>query len=464
MSVAYGANAQFFYQDLTGGTPCNNTVFGDPIPGTAKACYTGSSITTSSTSGSASSTTSSISGSTSSNTSTDTSSMLALASSTSPTGNVHYVAPNGSDSNPGTLQNPFRTIARGISALGGGDTLLIRGGTYNEGIISVPPSGTAGAPTWIGRYQNETVIIQPPDGTGGAGIGVANVSYITYDGLILDGVNQSNGNNVTGLGLCCYGNPRPTNIVFQNGEIKNWNSHGAEMLSDSNTIRNTIIHHNALCTTCPTGQQHGLYITGNGNLLAGNQVYDNGGYGFHVYGNSPNNSNNIIRNNVVYGNGWLSSQGGAGGFGILLSSGSNNQAYNNVVYGNGVIGFGGGIQVGYGCTNCLVYNNTIYGNTSEGIQNGVGTSATNTTVKNNISRSNGGASLSYSGTGTTESNNLCDTLAPGCSVYSDPLFVNASQGNFALQATSPAKGAGTASIAPNVTLVCPASGCNIGAL
>jgi chitodextrinase len=40
MSVAYGANSLFKYLTLTGGTPCNNTVFGDPIPGTVKACYT----------------------------------------------------------------------------------------------------------------------------------------------------------------------------------------------------------------------------------------------------------------------------------------------------------------------------------------------------------------------------------------------------------------------------------------
>src|SRR5215813_14040262 len=31
VTVAFGANGQFFYQNLTGGTPCNDTVFGDPI-------------------------------------------------------------------------------------------------------------------------------------------------------------------------------------------------------------------------------------------------------------------------------------------------------------------------------------------------------------------------------------------------------------------------------------------------
>src|SRR6185312_15396755 len=39
MTVAYGANGQFHYATLTNGVACNNTTFGDPIPGTVKACY-----------------------------------------------------------------------------------------------------------------------------------------------------------------------------------------------------------------------------------------------------------------------------------------------------------------------------------------------------------------------------------------------------------------------------------------
>ena len=37
--VAYGANGQYFYGSFNGGTPCTNTVFGDPASGTAKNCY-----------------------------------------------------------------------------------------------------------------------------------------------------------------------------------------------------------------------------------------------------------------------------------------------------------------------------------------------------------------------------------------------------------------------------------------
>lgn len=38
-SVAYGALPTFVYRDLTGGTPCTNAVFGDPLPNVQKACF-----------------------------------------------------------------------------------------------------------------------------------------------------------------------------------------------------------------------------------------------------------------------------------------------------------------------------------------------------------------------------------------------------------------------------------------
>jgi hypothetical protein len=37
--VAYGANGQYFYGSISNGTPCNNSVFGDPDSGTVKTCY-----------------------------------------------------------------------------------------------------------------------------------------------------------------------------------------------------------------------------------------------------------------------------------------------------------------------------------------------------------------------------------------------------------------------------------------
>jgi hypothetical protein len=42
MVVRYGANGSYYYQTATNGIGCNNGVFGDPIVGTYKACYTAS--------------------------------------------------------------------------------------------------------------------------------------------------------------------------------------------------------------------------------------------------------------------------------------------------------------------------------------------------------------------------------------------------------------------------------------
>ncbi|WP_437806517.1 right-handed parallel beta-helix repeat-containing protein [Sorangium sp. So ce1078] len=42
----------------------------------------------------------------------------------------HYVAPDGSDSNRGTMNQPFATLSKANSAAAAGDTIWVRGGTY----------------------------------------------------------------------------------------------------------------------------------------------------------------------------------------------------------------------------------------------------------------------------------------------------------------------------------------------
>src|SRR5215467_8695047 len=150
MSVAYGANGQFFYQNLTDGTPCSNTVFGDPIPGTAKACYTSSSTATSSTS----STLTTTSTDSSSQSSTSGTGMTAMASSSTSSTANYYVGKNGSDSyscsQAGNSSTPKLTINAALSCVGtsqgaGANQIVeVAAGTYNESIFSGNfPSGTS---------------------------------------------------------------------------------------------------------------------------------------------------------------------------------------------------------------------------------------------------------------------------------------------------------------------------------
>src|SRR5262249_57275556 len=50
---------------------------------------------------------------------------------------TYYVDTNGSDSNPGTEEQPFQTLSTGVLVLSPGDTLYVKNGTYTaEGLGS----------------------------------------------------------------------------------------------------------------------------------------------------------------------------------------------------------------------------------------------------------------------------------------------------------------------------------------
>lgn len=55
--------------------------------------------------------------------------ILAAASVRGPAAEV-FVAPDGRDDSPGTLERPFATVQRAQAAVGPGDTVFVRGGTY----------------------------------------------------------------------------------------------------------------------------------------------------------------------------------------------------------------------------------------------------------------------------------------------------------------------------------------------
>jgi hypothetical protein len=82
-------------------------------------------------------------------------------SSVPPTGNVYYVATNGSDSNPGTTTQPFRTLKKGVSVLTAGDTLYVKDGTYfGSGQLMGIPSGTSwNKPVTIAAYPGHRPVI-----------------------------------------------------------------------------------------------------------------------------------------------------------------------------------------------------------------------------------------------------------------------------------------------------------------
>jgi len=71
----------------------------------------------------------------------------------------YFIAPNGDDHNPGTLERPFATLYKAHQIVTAGDTVNFRAGTY-QALISWFKSGTPTSPITIQAYNGEEVTLQ----------------------------------------------------------------------------------------------------------------------------------------------------------------------------------------------------------------------------------------------------------------------------------------------------------------
>lgn len=102
---------------------------------------------------------------------------------------AYFVATNGSDTNPGTIAQPYLTIQKCASTVASGSTCYIRAGTYYETVT--PNSGIT-----ISSYDGETVTVDGTDAVTG---------WTVYQGSIYQAtVTMSTGD---------------TNQIFANGQM-----------------------------------------------------------------------------------------------------------------------------------------------------------------------------------------------------------------------------------------------------
>lgn len=342
-------------------------------------------------------------------------------------GATYYVSLSGSDSNPGSQSQPFKTFARAVKPLRAGDTLYIRGGTWTQqlDLMANNTTGTSSAPIKIAGYPGEkpTIRYAEPLVAGYGPIKARGTrGYLIFENLVLDGINMP---NKTGFQI----DSKNHHFTLRNLEIKNFKYHGLYVAGNYVQVINCTIHDQISVSGASGERWYGVYFhNGSNGLLQGNKVYSNPGGGLHIYPGPI--SNLIVRGNAIYNNNRLSSSaiGGIIVMGSSASSISNTQIYNNLVYRNGTssASAASGIRIDTS-TGTKVLNNTVYGNKTYGLQ--VTGSAKSTVFQNNISYGNGRGNYSSSGgSSTTYTNNLT----------TDPKFVSASSNNFLLQSSSPA--------------------------
>jgi parallel beta-helix repeat protein len=74
-------------------------------------------------------------------------------------GTTYYVAPWGDDDSLGTFSAPWRTINKAATTMVASDSVLIRGGNYEES-VNPANSGTASDPITYANYGSEEVIVE----------------------------------------------------------------------------------------------------------------------------------------------------------------------------------------------------------------------------------------------------------------------------------------------------------------
>jgi parallel beta-helix repeat protein len=329
-----------------------------------------------------------------------------------PVGYNVYVATAGSDTNPGSQSEPFRTVQRAASLATPGTTVHVAPGVYRENVKS-KVHGTTAARI---RYVSDTK-------WGAQIIGSATEGTWTNTGDFTDIV----GFDISG-----------------NGRV------GILNLGSYTLIAGNHVHDIKVSGGCTGSGGAGIvnanYAGSDGDVI-GNVVHDIGmpGKCNGVQGIYSSNLRGRIYNNIVYR---------VSAYGIHLWHAADNVTIaNNTVFSNGAVGMGGGIVIGAGdspggvvLNNTKVINNIVFNNPQAAIleycNQGEECTGAKNTIANNLVYGNGGRITLRRGTATGN-------------IEADPQFVDFQpdgRGNYRLRRTSPALKSGLSAYAPSTDI------------
>jgi hypothetical protein len=335
-------------------------------------------------------------------------------------GALRYVAPTGSDRNPGTIKRPWKTIQRALNSLRPGQTGVVRAGTYEENLV-MRRAGTPNRPITIRNYPGERPVIRPAQSSPSYPLRITTGSaYLRVHGFVIERERTKNTVNVYITG----DTPRQAHDIEISGcEVRNA-EHSSGMFIDNANYHIQILG-NRVHDNNESGRQHqGIYYEASNGVIANNVVYHHTqGFGIQLRTDAPvGPSNVIVANNTTVGNSLA---------GIVVEHTARNiTIVNNISAFNGTAGILGYYSDGdhpddpVGKGN-VAFNNITYGNRSENIEN------------NPVPRSNpsGGATIIEFKGGNRAVN---------------PRFVDASTLNFNLGPGSPAIGHADKRFAPGV--------------
>jgi hypothetical protein len=224
---------------------------------------------------------------------------------------TYYVSPTGSDTNPGTISQPFATLQEAHDIANPGDTIYMRGGTYQFSLgQALSRDGTSGNPIKVFAYPGEQPVIDAINMTqlgyvAGFPISLNNASWWHIKGIEIK-------NGPSG-GLVVYNassnNIIENNNVHHNGRLDAFDGKGIVAIGTgaNNLFLNNDSHHNR-DQSSDGGNADGFQIalTGSGNVLRGNRAWRNSDDGFDFFNILDNTTAGalLIENNWSWENGY----------------------------------------------------------------------------------------------------------------------------------------------------------------
>lgn len=409
------------------------------------------------------------------------------ASSTStgtPERNVFYVSESGSDANPGTQARPWRTIQKAADSTTPGAAVIVLAGNYNER-IKVQRSGRIGMPVRFeaqghARTRGFTVSADfvtirgfeitdtPDDARDGWGVWAQGSNLTIEDNYVHD---------ATRGGIVLFAPPDNEAIThdcsvrnnrLDHNALVGVETHGQNNLVEGNEIWGTIQYHPKWLNPPEWVDADGIRFFGSGHVIRKNYIHD------ILYGVTGNVNPHIdclqtwadgsyhkaASNVVIEQNLCVNMQAQSPlevGKALMIEDAHDLVIRNNIFRSYRVI-------QAINSNSLEIVNNVFTNRLDLSAANGPSmitlTNTPNTVIKNNIfydplleiiyydGASRGGINIGYNNTFRSDGQSTQDAPYPNDLWNVDPLFLNASAGDFHLQAASPLidRGAGL----PNV--------------
>jgi hypothetical protein len=341
----------------------------------------------------------------------------------STTGRAYYVTTSGSASASGSASSPW-SLAFALShpsVLKPGDTIWVRGGTYN-GAYTAKIKGTASAPITVRAYPGERVVLKRGDGPV---LDIYDCAYLNLWGLEITGSfsTRSTSRSESTYGIRTYQGAPSHHIKFINMIVHDVQAQGFgwwQAMTDSE-IYGSLFYYNGT-----TQLDHGIYLNNNAGTkaLINSFVFDNASHGVHGYVESSGKylNNIVLDGNTLFNNGSIGYNTSAGSYGIykrnILVGGTVRTNYatitNNYTFYPGSAGIS--MNLGYSAGSA---NSRVAGNYLAGGEFDLGGTETSLTMTGNVVFAPGG----YGGFSTSSySNNtwMGNTRPTGIKIFVRP--------------------------------------------